>query len=197
MLKYLGYESACNAVFALFLATWVVARHGIYVSLCWSIYRDVPLVMSYGCYSGATMQPQDPNLLGIRRYIEPFFDQKGTICLDRIVKWVFLSMLLMLQVLSMVWFAMIIKVAYTVLKGGPANDTRSDDEEDEGDEPEQIRPEYESKHPPSSDIRASGNDPASSQSRYFQRGEGGIRIRRSRDRKEMIGRVGCNGNLDG
>lgn len=194
MLKYLGYESACNAVFALFLATWVVARHGIYVSLCWSIYRDVPLVMSYGCYSGATMQPQDPNLLGAWRYIEPFLDQKGTICLDRKVKWVFLSMLLMLQVLSMVWFAMIIKVAYTVLKGGAANDMRSDDEDE--DEPEPSRPEREAKRSPSSDIRASGNDPASSQSRYFQRGEGGIRIRRSRDRKEMIGRVGCNGNLE-
>lgn len=194
MLKYLGYESACNAVFALFLAIWIVGRHVIYPSLCWSIYRDVPLVMSYGCYSGATMQPQDPGQLGLWRYLEPFFDQKGTICLDRKVKWVFLSMLLMVQVLSIVWFAMIIKVAYTVLKGGAADDTRSDDEEDE---PEQIRPEREAKLSPSSDIRASGNDPASSQSRYFQRGEGGIRIRRSRDRKEMIGRVGCNGSAEG
>lgn len=141
------------------------------------------------------MQTQDPNLLGVWRYIEPFFDQKGTICLDKKVKWVFLSMLLMLQVLSIVWFAMIIKVAYTVLKGGVANDTRSDDEDE--DEPEHIRPDSELKHSPSADTRASGNDPASSQSKYFQRGEGGIRIRRSRDRKEMIGRVGCNGSLEG
>lgn len=195
MLKYMGYETACNAMFALFLATWAVGRHGIYIPLCWSIYRNVPLVMSYGCYSGATMQRQDPSMLGAWRYIEPFLDQKGIICLDPKVKWVFLTMLLTLQVLCIVWFAMILKVAYTVLKGGDANDTRSDDEDEEG--PEYILPDGELKRSLSAGIRTSGSDPTPSQSRYFQRGEGRIRIRRSRDRKEMIGRVGCNGSLEG
>lgn len=194
MLKYLRYESACNAMFILFLATWLVARHGIFVSLCWSIYRDVPLVMSYGCYSGAELQPADPDRLSAWRYIEPIFDQQGTICLDRKVKWVFLSLLLILQLLSIVWFAMIIKVAYTMIRGGSANDTRSGDEDE--DELECIHPESELKPSALAGARTSANDSAPSQSKYFQRGEGGIRIRRSRDRKEMIGRVGCNGSLE-
>ena len=197
MLKYLHYEVACTAMFVAFLATWLVARHGIYVSLCWSIYRDVPGVMSYGCYSGATEELEtDPNRLGSWRYAEPFFDQTGTICLDRSVKWVFLGLLLMLQVLSMVWFVMIIKVALGMLNGGEANDTRSGDE-DEEEEKECKAPRPTAKTNGTvcaGKARASGSDAAPPrQNGYFQRGGGRIRVPGSRDRKELIGRVGCNG----
>lgn len=194
MLKYLHYESACNVAFGVFLATWLLARHVIYLSLCWSIYRDVPGVMNYGCYSGKTGLSEDPDKLGAWRYMEPFFDQSSTICLDRNVKWVFLSMLLMLQVLSLVWFGMIIKVAFVMLKGGVANDTRSGDE-DEEEESERVRTHGRLNRTPSARASGSSKDPGSSQSEYFQKGGGKIRIPGSRDRKDMIGRVGCNGSL--
>lgn len=208
MLKYLHYEDACNIMFGTFMATWLVARHGIYNWLTWSIYRDVPRVMAFACYSGATETLEtDPEKLNSRwRYMEPFFDQAGTICLDQGVKSVCLGLLLMLQVLSIVWFSMIVKVALTVLKGEGAQDTRSSDEdegdEDEGDEEEDeveiekecaVRTNGRPAASPSGKARATGNDTPLRQNGLFQRGTGRIRVPGSRDRKELIGRVGCNG----
>lgn len=138
----------------------------------------------------------DPTKLNRWRYLDPFFDQKGTICLDRNIKSIFLGLLLMLQVLSIVWFGMIIKVALSVLKGKGASDTRSGDE-DEGEEDEE---EEETSGVPvngkptrsaNGKAIASGNEVPSRQTGLFQRG--GIRVPGSRDRKELIGRVGCNG----
>ena len=154
--------------------------------------------MSYGCYSGATEELKDPDTLSSPgKYLEPFYDQNGTICLDKGVKWVFLGMLLMLQVLSIVWFGMILKVAYRVLKGGAANDTRSGDEDEEEDEVEETRLQ-EKTAPPTAPpkIRGSVGDSVPIRSGIFADGGGRLRIPRSRDRKEMIGRVGCNGSLE-
>lgn len=200
MLKYLHFEAACNTMFGIFLTTWLVARHGIYVKLCWSIYRDVPRVMPFACYSGETMELEtDPSKLSRWRYFDPFFDQKGTICLDRNVKSIFLGLLLMLQVLSIVWFGMIIKVALSMLNGEGANDTRSGDEDEGGEDEEEEEDEEEcearSNGKPTQSAngkaKASGSEAPSRQTGLFQRG--GIRVPGSRDRKELIGRVGCNG----
>ena len=205
MLKYLHYEAACNTMFAIFLSTWLVVRHGIYNWLCYSIARDVPRVMPFACYSGATQEVEaDPDKLSLWRYVDPFFDQKGTICLDRSVKWLFLAFLLMLQVLSIVWFIMIIKVALSVLNGEAANDTRSGDEDEDDKEEEEYEEEVPEKRGeiqsngkpiPSSSAKAksTGSDPPTRQTGLFQRGTGRIRVPGSRDRKELIGRVGCNG----
>ena len=200
MLKYLKYENICNVMFGLFMATWIVARHGIYNWLTYSIYRDVPRVMAFACYRGATERLEtDPDRLNSRwRYAEPFFDQAGTICLDQGIKSVFLGLLLMLQFLSIVWFAMIVKVAMSVVGGGGAEDTRSGDEEEEDDdveEEEEMKVEVECASDTIGKIAASssGNENSPRQNRIFQRGPGRIRVPGSRDRKELIGRVGCNG----
>lgn len=93
--------------------------------------------MQYGCYSGATNAllpeiPAQPDYFG--HLFWPFRDLDGAVCLNEEVKWIFLGMLLMLQVLSMIWFGMIINVIVGILKGGSAEDTRSDGEEEEEDE---------------------------------------------------------------
>ena len=187
-------------MFIVFLGTWLVARHGVYVVLCWAIYRDVPRVMPFACYAAATEELEtDVNKLSSRwRYAEPFFDQKGTICLDRNVKWVFLGLLFMLQVLSMIWFVMIVKVALSMVKGEGASDSRSSDEED--DEEEEIDEKNLMENLDSKEgilngkASSSGSEAAPSrQTGLFQRGTGRIRVPGSRDRKELIGRVGCNG----
>ncbi|KAL6713831.1 Sphingosine N-acyltransferase lag1 [Lecanora helva] len=209
LLKYMGFEKACNTMFVVFLATWLIARHGIYNFLTWSIYRDVPRVMPFGCYASATETLEtDPIKLGSRwRYADPFFDQNGTICLDKNVKSVFLGLLLMLQGLSIVWFIMIVKVALKILKGEEAQDTRSSDEEDdEMEDEEEIQHSkdatlYQEKamnrkaaYSHSGKCQASGSEPPPPrQTGIFQRGTGRIRVPGSRDRKELIGRVGCNG----
>ena len=141
----------------------------------------------------------DPSKLSRWRYFDPFFDQKGTICLDRNVKSIFLGLLLMLQVLSIVWFGMIIKVALSMLNGEGANDTRSGDEDEGGEDEEEEEDEEEcearSNGKPTQSAngkaKASGSEAPSRQTGLFQRG--GIRVPGSRDRKELIGRVGCNG----
>ena len=141
----------------------------------------------------------DPRKLSKWRYFNPFFDQKGTICLDRNIKSIFLGLLLMLQVLSIVWFGMIIRVAFNMLKGKDANDTRSGDEdEDEGEEDEEeeeetceVRANGKPSQPINGKALASGSEAPPRQTGLFQRG--GIRVPGSRDRKELIGRVGCNG----
>ena len=152
----------------------------------------------------------DPTKLSKWRYFDPFFDQKGTICLDRNIKSIFLGLLLMLQVLSIIWFGMIIKVALSVLKGVGANDTRSgdedegeedeeeeDDDDDESEEEEETEEAYQVRsngkrtHSTNGRVIASGSEVPLRQTGLFQRG--GIRVPGSRDRKELIGRVGCNG----
>ena len=56
----------------------------------------------------------------------------GLVCWNDNIKWTFLGMLLALQcVCYSCWFGMIIRVAYKVLSGQGADDTRSDDEDEE------------------------------------------------------------------
>ena len=160
--------------------------------------------MPFACYSGATQEVEtDPDRLGRLRYMEPFFDQNGTICLDRSIKWVFLGLLFMLQILSIVWFTMILKVALCVLKGESANDSRSGDEDEDDEEEEEVEEKHEYIHTnghsngkaiPSSSAKAksTGSEPPTRQAGLFQ-GTGLIRVPGSRDRKALIGRVGCNG----
>ena len=88
-------------------------------------------------------------------------------------------------------------MALSVLKGKGASDTRSGDE-DEGDEEEEEEEETcevrANGKPTQSAIgkaMASGSEAPSRQTGLFPRG--GIRVPGSRDRKELIGRVGCNG----
>lgn len=49
----------------------------------------------------------------------------------------FIFLLLALQVLTLMWFYMIIGVAVKVIKGGQAEDTRSDDEDSEEEKEEE------------------------------------------------------------
>lgn len=108
----------------------------MYLQLCYDIYRDVPGpdTMLYGCYSGTTNElltdiPSHPDYFS--HLLWPLRDLDGVICLNAEVKWLFLGMLGFLQLLSMIWFGMIIKVVAGILiQGGNAEDTRSDNEED-------------------------------------------------------------------
>ena len=129
------HEMACNIAFGLFVVTWFISRHVMYLKLCWDIYTDVPgpTTMAFGCYNGATNKlldmPAQPDYLS--HLFWPFQDLDGAICLNTEVKYIFLGMLLLLHTLSMIWFGMILKVIWGVLIGGKAEDTRSDDEGEE------------------------------------------------------------------
>ena len=43
------------------MVTWLIARHVLYLQLWWSIYKDVPTEMAYGCDSGTTAEMLSTN----------------------------------------------------------------------------------------------------------------------------------------
>jgi len=70
------------------------------------------------------------------------FDRPGgEVCFNNRIRMSFLSLLMALQVLTLIWFGMIIRVAYRVLSGKGAQDSRSDDEGDDEEEDEQSEEE--------------------------------------------------------
>ena len=116
----------------------------------------------------------------------------------------------MLQVLSMIWFGMIINVIVGILRGGNAEDTRSDDEDEEEEEEEtdaQIRDDRIRKGRPMNvtdlNVCADGGSSATGSTRRL----GALSpkpttvTRRSlldgEKRKELLARIGCDKPVGG
>jgi acyl-CoA-dependent ceramide synthase len=148
--------------------------------------------------------------------LKAYNDQNGPICWNPSIRHYFLGLLLFLQALCCVWFAMVIKVVYKVLSGTGADDVRSDDECDE-DEDEPIE------NDPTSSIfnsvttcaesgmsamptpkeeevgvdaltfaRLNGASQRRQQTRRESARSSGISIPGHGDRKELLGRIGCD-----
>ncbi|PZD37361.1 LAG1, Protein transporterTRAM [Pyrenophora tritici-repentis] len=103
LLKYTGYSNACDYAFGVFVLSWIGTRHILYMMVCWSIYAYAPA----------------------------YDDRNGPICWNPQIRYYFLALLLVLQVFCCIWFGTIAKVVYKVLNGTGADDLRSDDECDE------------------------------------------------------------------
>lgn len=201
MLKYFKYEMSCNVAFGVFLGTWLVTRHMAYPVLCWSIYRDFPAELPYGCYSGITaeMISANPYPDNWGHLLSPFRDINGPVCMNRRIKWIFLSFLLFLQGLSLIWFTMVIRVALGVLRGKNAEDSRSDDEDEE--EIEISTDDQASNNGRRKVARSNIGESSSSEAAFRRsntshpvrsRGRGGIRLGDQSDRKSLLGRIGCD-----
>jgi len=95
--------------------------------------------MLYGCYESATgkMITPDGGTAIWRNVLHAYRDPEGPVCFNRPIRLGFLSLLLGLQVLTVLWFCMILQVAYRVITGKGANDNRSDDEGEEVEEEEE------------------------------------------------------------
>ncbi|SMR50407.1 unnamed protein product [Zymoseptoria tritici ST99CH_3D1] len=136
ILRYLGLQAACDAMFGLFVVTWFVARHVFYLGICWSIYAHVnSAAMPYGVYSTITgrILSTDGGDKVLEHLLQPILNpQAKTISFNANIRWSFLGLLLGLQCITLVWLMMIIRVVIRVLRGQGADDTRSDDE-DEGE----------------------------------------------------------------
>lgn len=127
------------------MVSWFVARHIFYLMTCYSIYKDLPEQITWGCYHGPNSNLTGPLPIpdGWGHVLEPFNGSEGTVCFSSSIQWGFLNCLLGLQVLTIFWFFMIINVAIRVVKGDGADDTRSDDERDENE----LETEYEEAQP--------------------------------------------------
>ncbi|KAL8699276.1 MAG: hypothetical protein Q9201_006101 [Fulgogasparrea decipioides] len=214
MLKYLRFQTACDIAFGAFMLVWFVARHVLYLIVCYSVYAEIPKEITYGCYWGSNANLKGPIEVpdDFDHLLQPFRDPEGLVCWDNGIKWAFLTALLALQVILLVWFGMIIRVALKVLKGGEAEDSRSDDEGSEEDEdvgededgfqqtsngraihmnarPIEVPPLEEEVGAESINLVTRKT---SQNKRYRKMGSTASGVHLPSDRKELLGRIGCD-----
>lgn len=108
MLKYCGFSTACDYMFVIFLVFWVALRHGIYNYVFYHAWAKARDLMAMG-----------------RCGLTP--DQKR--CWTPFVIDVFLGLLGGLQVITIIWMFLIVKVLIKVIKGAGAEDVRSDEDD--------------------------------------------------------------------
>nr|XP_018264029.1 acyl-CoA-dependent ceramide synthase [Kwoniella dejecticola CBS 10117]OBR86187.1 acyl-CoA-dependent ceramide synthase [Kwoniella dejecticola CBS 10117] len=113
MLRYLSYTTSCDLTFVIFLISWLFSREiGLFLVIKTS-YQDAPKHIKFN------WSPSTGHYLTYNTYIG------------------FIGLVTLLWVLASIWFYMAIKVAVKVVKGQGAEDSRSDDEdEDNADDSE-------------------------------------------------------------
>ncbi|ODQ67290.1 longevity assurance proteins LAG1/LAC1, partial [Nadsonia fulvescens var. elongata DSM 6958] len=112
MMKYLGFSTICDFLFGFFVVTWIISRHVLYNYVVYSAIEHAPkLIEANHCQ----------------------YDEMGVLirCFSLNTHWVFISLLIILQIITLVWLIMIINVIYKILMGGSAEDTRSDEEDND------------------------------------------------------------------
>jgi len=108
ILKYSGFGRVCDYLFLIFMCSWIVLRHGFYNYIVYFMaFKSRPL-MNRDC---SRFEPGSHEICYTDREIDSF-----------------VSLLSGLQVITIIWLFMIIRVAIKVIRGKPAEDVRSDDE---------------------------------------------------------------------
>ncbi|KAM0562716.1 hypothetical protein ACHAPJ_001553 [Fusarium lateritium] len=198
-LKYCGFNKICDVMFGFFVVSWFVARHVLYIAVCWSIYADTPRIMPTGCFKGTNenmIGPINPPA-GWGYLVDPFINPEGLVCYNETIKWSFLAPLLFLQLITIGWFTMIVRVIIKVLNGGDAEDVRSDDEG--GDEEEEEEFVYEEAQPLEEEVGVEDLDLRNWERRSGvkkQASSSGVSLPGHSDRKELLGRIGCEKQVD-
>ncbi|KAI9812776.1 MAG: sphingosine N-acyltransferase lag1 [Pycnora praestabilis] len=212
ILKYLRFKVAPDVAFVVFMVTWFVSRHILFLMVIHSIYRDTRDNIPHGCYTGRAGEVVGPYSVPDKfdHLIQPFLNPEGTICWTNFTRWSFLSLLLFLQGMTLVWFGMIMRVAYKFIKGEEAHDSRSDDEDEEETEDDEANMEKEAEAdavdetrdffeaPPLEEevgVEAINLKDRTSPARRFRKGGGsssGVTLPGHSDRKELLGRIGCD-----
>lgn len=106
MLRYLELPRACDTAFVTFLVSWFLTRHVGFLLVLYSLWFRYPI-----------LRP---------RWVIWNTDELYTIK----TYYSFAALLGTLQVIMWMWFITIINVAWSVIQGKPAEDTRSDEEYD-------------------------------------------------------------------
>lgn len=137
-MKYLGYNTLCDYAFGIFLISWIALRHFLYNRVVYSAWRDLKDTVGYACYTSnsTTALPIPKNEPAAWSIQNAMAFNDDFICFTKPVHMTFIWLLVALQVITLVWLYMIIRVAYRVVMGAGADDTRSDAEDtaDEADE---------------------------------------------------------------
>lgn len=185
----------CDVVFGLFMVTWLVSRHVFYLMICWSIYSDSPRLLSSACYRGTAdaLEGPLPAPNGWSHLLEPFRNPAGIVCASDNIMFGFLSYLLALQVIMVMWFVLIIRVAVRVLKGSSAEDVRSDSEmEEEAADHTEAKPIEEEVGVEDIDLKQWERRTGVKRTTHST----GITLPGHSDRKELLNRIGCEKQID-
>lgn len=115
-------------------------------------------------------------------------------------------MLLFLQLLTIMWFTLIVRVAIKVLRGGSAEDNRSEDEASPGEDEEVEEEEefvYEEAQPLEEEVGVEEIDLKGWERRtghVHVKGKvgtaSGVSLPGHSDRKELLGRIGCEKQVE-
>ena len=199
--KYLGFSTLCDATFGIFLISWLIPRHIFYPMVLWSVYSDSVRIVGTSCYSGSNEALSGPHAIprGWGYLLEPFLDSKGKVCYSDPIMWAFLGPLLILQVIIMLWFFMIVRVAVRVIRGDGADDVRSDGEEEEEEEEDEEVYEEEEATPLEEEVGVDEINLKNWERRTGvkrQAGSTGVNIPGHSDRKELLGRIGCEKQVE-
>ncbi|KXX82367.1 Sphingosine N-acyltransferase lag1 [Madurella mycetomatis] len=204
-LKYLGYNRLCDWMFGVFMVSWfgcLWQDTSLYIMVCYSVWAHTPEIMPQGCFKGSKSKLagpfEPPTNKGVLYLLEPLWDPEGLVCYNESVKWTFLSMLLFLQFLTIMWFSMIVRVAIRVLSGTGAEDTRSDDEADEQEDDDEYI--YEEAQPLEEEVGVDKINLKNWERRTgVKRAEPtstGVSFPGHSDRKELLGRIGCEKQVE-
>ncbi|KAK4542465.1 hypothetical protein LTR36_006717 [Oleoguttula mirabilis] len=212
ILRYLSMQTACDAAFAAFVVFWLASRHVAYNAILWSLYALTPNVtLHYGRYStkDSAMLSDDAGTNMIDNLFQPILHPDAQyVSWNPPVRWMFISLLLALQCITIGWFIMICRVVMRVLRGEGADDTRSDGEDEAEDEevdvvpaqasePLRAMPEPEKSLPRFIEVEATGEDfthypkRKGSGSKRKSKGKGMSSGLNLGEHKDFLNRIGC------
>jgi hypothetical protein len=128
MLKYLELQRLCDGAFVLFLISWPYTRHYLFMKMVYSAYVDLPHYFHRDNHDSPFYQVIPPK--GGGQWAEGYnWNPQQGYYFTYEVHMAFIALLLTLQAILLLWFAMIIRLALRVLRGAHAEDDRSDDED--------------------------------------------------------------------
>jgi acyl-CoA-dependent ceramide synthase len=184
-------------MFGFFILSWFITRHVLYVIACYSVYTSTPRLITPACYHGPMDNLQGPfptPNTGWSHYLEAFLDPASTVCWDRGVMSAFLMYLLFLQVMMIMWFVLIMRVAMRVLSGKGAEDVRSDSEAEQEEIEEQAQPFEEEVGVEALDLK--GWERRTSDKRTAASSSSGVSLPVHSHAKELLNRIGCEKQID-
>ena len=175
--------------------------------VCWSAYSHTRSIIPSACYKGPADNLDGPFPIpqqGWSHLIAPFRESNGTVCFDDTVRMSFVSYLMFLQVLMVLWSFFIVQVIVRVMQGKGADDVRSDgeDEEEEEEEDEAMENEgleYIEAQPLEEEVGVDGLDFEGWKRRTHATrvaGSSGVSVPGHSDRKELLNRIGCDKKID-
>ena len=189
-------------MFGVFMVSWFIARHVLYLITMWSIYAHMAEIIPLGCFHGSQDTLTGPTPLperGSSHMLDPFWNPSGTICFGPRVQWGFLGALGFLQFLNLVWLVMIVQVALRVLAGRGADDVRSEDEGELDSERKVAgneRRDGASSRPKdigvATGLKASPRVTSTKKTAH----SASVGSPRRSDQKQLLGRLGCERQID-